>query len=594
MRALRVVAGVFGLLVGSGAIAEEARAVVHTFPAPNAAGAVQMGRVADGEIWFAQPNGNSLARVNPDGSLTERPLPSSGSEPLAIGRFETGDGRIVFTEPGTNRIGLLAQNGSVAEYDIPTPDSSPRGVAAGPALIWFTEHDANRIGRLDLGAGSITEFPIPTFASGPLGIALGPGTSSDEMWFVENLANKIGRIDGNGAITEYPITNPDSGPTSIVLGSDCTSDVMYFTEARGNKIGKIAPTGLISERPIPTPNSGPADLVRDDFSANGAVWFAERSAGRIGWMSAAGRFREFKLPGGSKPESLALAYGEGHFGPASVWYLDGTRRVVGRLSDNHLFAIGVGNSATLDTDIEITNPTDEAVTVRFGWPLGVCPLGCQATHTDLVLPRQQTVETTASAMPFTESRFLVISGIEPEISDVPDTEAWVVDAARPDVQIRLPLVSYWEVAAAQPPFRQGSTKPILEFPARRRNHVRTSLIVAGIEADPIDGLPLEIEAIGPGDEIVGRIEVDVHAGEALVLSRILSDMGIFSDFDGHLRVTRLSRTGYFWGVVEIYESDVLTRLMPPGSELDPPVECTGGPARCHPRRPPRVVTRAEP
>ena len=589
MRALGVVAGVFGLLVGSGAFAEDAPVHVQTFPAPHAAGAVQMGRLGNGEIWFAQPNGNSLARVNPDGSLTERIVPVGGSRPFAISREEFSS--IVFTEVGTNRLGLLLPNGTVTEYDIPTPASDPRGIAGqSTGFLWFTEYEGNRIGRFASGPG-FTEFPIPTFASGPFGIASGPGG----MWFTENLANKIGFIDFNGAITEYPIPTPDSGPTAIVRGFDSfLGDVLYFTETRGNKIGKITPTGQIIERSVPTLNSGPTDIVADAFSpSGGGVWFTEREAGKIGWLSAEGRFREFRLPGGSRPESLALDFGPGFFGPRTVWYLDGTKRVVGRLADNHLFAVGVGNSATLATDFEITNEADDPVKVRLGWPgNGVCPGICPVNFLDVVVPGRSTIETPASDVPNDLGRLLVLSGIEPEISGVPETEAWVTDAARPDRRIRLPLVSYWEIAAVQPPFTQGSPKPVLEFPARRRNQVRTSLILAGIEADePGGSIDLEIEAVGPGGEVVSRMDVEVDAAEALVFSRILSDLGIFDDFDGHLRVTRLSRAGYFWGVAEIYESEILTHLMPPGSELEPPAECDAGPARCHPRRPPRVVTR---
>ena len=62
---------------------------------------------------------------------------------------------------------------------------------------------------------------------------------------------------------------------------------------------------------------------------------------------------------------------------------------------------------------------------------------------------------------------------------------------------------------------------------------------------------------------------------------------------GHIRVKRVSRAGLFWGVAEIYENDVLTRLMPPGSELEPPEECTGGPPQCRTRTT-RVVTRDAP
>ncbi len=187
------------------------------------------------EIWFPQPNADSLARVNDDGTLTRRNVPDSGSRPLAISRDDS-NGRLVFTEVGTNRIGIFDANGALTEYDIPTAASNPRGITS-PNLVWFTEYDGNRIGRFQPGSpGSMVEFAIPTFASGPLGIA--PGPRGTEMWFTENLANKIGRIDANGAITEFDIPTPDSGPTGIVRGFDGSQDLMYFTEARGNKIAK--------------------------------------------------------------------------------------------------------------------------------------------------------------------------------------------------------------------------------------------------------------------------------------------------------------------------------------------------------------------
>jgi streptogramin lyase len=40
-------------------------------------------------------------------------------------------------------------------------------------------------------APSITEFPIPTAGSQPAGIAAGP---DGNLWFAEQLGNKIGRI----------------------------------------------------------------------------------------------------------------------------------------------------------------------------------------------------------------------------------------------------------------------------------------------------------------------------------------------------------------------------------------------------------------
>ncbi len=591
MRALTV--AVLGLGVRSLAFATDANAVVHLYSAPDASGAVQMCTVND-EIWFPQPNSDSLARINDDGSLTRRNVPTSGSRPLAISR-EDGNGRLVFTEVGTNRIGIFDANGALTEYDVPTPASNPRGITS-PNLVWFTEYDGNRIGRFQAGSpGSMVEFAIPTFASGPLGIAPGPGGS--EMWFTENLANKIGRIDASGAITEFDIPTPDSGPIAIVRGFDGSQELMYFTEARGNMIGSIAITGQVTERAIPTPNSSPTDLVFDNVEQ--AVWFTERNAGKLGWMSIDGDFHEFPLPGTSKPESLVIDYGQFFFGPMSIWYVDATNRRVGKLSDNHLFALGARHEGTLDTEFELSNSGNDAVKARLGWPYtGPCPAPCIVpTSIELVVPRRGEVEATASEVPSAEGqRFFYVTGIEPEISDVPETRAWVVDEDRPETRIEVPLISYWTIATLQPPLARGSNgpQPFLTFPARRQTGFQTTLVLAAIETEDGGPLELEIDVLNSGGDVVASTEVAVPLAGVLVLDQLLSDLDIFGDFDGRIRVKRIPRSGLFWGVVETYESNVLTRLMPPGSELEPPSQCVGGPARCNPRRTPRVVVREAP
>ena len=599
MRALGVATGVFGVLVSSSAIAADARVVVHLFPAPNAGGAVQMARTGSSEIWFCQPNDDSLARVNTDGSLTERNLPTSSSRPLAISRDDFGSGRIVFTEVGSNLIGVFDQNFALTEYGIPTAASNPRGVIAGGNTVWFTEYDGNRIGRFTLGVpSSMVEFTVPTFASGPLGITVGPGAISGttETWFTENLANKIARMNATGAITEFSVPTPDSGPTSIVAGFDGNQEVLYFTEARGNKIGKITPGGQITEYAVPSANSSPTDLVWDFVEQS--VWFTERTGGRLGWLSSGGAFREFTLPGTARPESLVLDYGHGIFGPLAVWYLDGTNRRVGRLSDNHIFAIGARHEGTVDTEFELTNTGGEDVKARIGWPYtGVCPGICPVTSLDVVVPRRGEVEVLASEVPSSEGQLLYyVTGIEPEISDVPPTRAWLVDEDRSDFRLEIPLVSYWTIATLQPPLPRGvnGPQPFLEFPARRRNGFRTSLTLAAIETDDSGVLDLEIEALDGGGHVIASSDVSIPAAQVVVLDQILSDMGIFGDFDGRLRVSRIPRSGLFWGVTEIFEDGELTRLLPPGATLEPPQECDFGPALCNAHRATRVIARDAP
>jgi virginiamycin B lyase len=81
--------------------------------------------------------------------------------------------------------------GSFTEFPIPTANGRPEAIAAGPdGALWFTEIDANKIGRVTTD-GNFTEFPIPTPNTAPLGIAAGPDRA---LWFIEFNANKIGRI----------------------------------------------------------------------------------------------------------------------------------------------------------------------------------------------------------------------------------------------------------------------------------------------------------------------------------------------------------------------------------------------------------------
>src|SRR3977135_142051 len=56
---------------------------------------------------------------------------------------------------------------------------------------------------------TITEFSSPTSDSRPLGITFGFGGN---LWFTEQIGNKIGRITPQGVITEFSIPTFDSQP----------------------------------------------------------------------------------------------------------------------------------------------------------------------------------------------------------------------------------------------------------------------------------------------------------------------------------------------------------------------------------------------
>jgi streptogramin lyase len=57
--------------------------------------------------------------------------------------------------------------------------------------------------RRELLTAAITEYAIPTSNSGALDITRGP---DGNMWFVEQLQNKVAKITPTGQITEYTVS----------------------------------------------------------------------------------------------------------------------------------------------------------------------------------------------------------------------------------------------------------------------------------------------------------------------------------------------------------------------------------------------------
>lgn len=190
---------------------------------------------------------------------------------------------------------------TITEYPVTTPSSFPAGIAAGPdGNLWFTEANANQIGRITPG-GVVTEF---TAAGGPLGITAGP---DGNMWFAEQQGNKIGKITPAGMVTEFSIPTAGSYPSFIRTGLDGN---LWFTEEGGNKIGRITPAGTITEFPVST--SAPYGIT---LGPDGNMWFAEE-AGAIGRITTAGVLTEFPVAAGSVPIDVAA-------GPdGNIWFVE--------------------------------------------------------------------------------------------------------------------------------------------------------------------------------------------------------------------------------------------------------------------------------
>jgi len=135
---------------------------------------------------------------------------------------------------------------TINEFSVPTANGAPVGITRGPdGNLWFTEQLGNKIGRITTG-GVVTEFPIPTAGSGPYGITSGP---DGNLWFMESYG-KVGRITTGGVITEFPISTAGIGPEEITSGPDGN----LWSTGLGDRLWRITTGGSVTGFALATSN----------------------------------------------------------------------------------------------------------------------------------------------------------------------------------------------------------------------------------------------------------------------------------------------------------------------------------------------------
>jgi virginiamycin B lyase len=148
----------------------------------------------------------------------------------------------------------------------------------GPDLnVWFVENAASKIGRLNVSTGTIDEFPTPTANAGPTSIVLGPDGA---LWFTENNVAKLGRITTTGVTTDYALTDFGSA-SGLVVAADSN---FYFGDAVKNQFGQAIISGAFESKAfaIPAANAQPGVFV---LGPDNRVYFTETGAAKIGQIS---------------------------------------------------------------------------------------------------------------------------------------------------------------------------------------------------------------------------------------------------------------------------------------------------------------------
>jgi len=231
---------------------------------------------------------------------------------------------VYFTEFVRNRIGRLNLNtGGMVEINVPTPNSGPWNLAIDPynGSIWFTEYQANKIGRLFyVPSPGITnwrfiEYSLPTPNSYPIDIAVDPnywhtsttlwGTIDLQtyIWFTMSGSDKIGRLNAQtGEIVEYSTRGTPWGITVT------PQSFVWFTQKLGDRIAKLHPwSGVITEISLPVHSPGNEPLyIANDTDNN--LWFTESVNNIVAkYVPGVNVFQEYVVPTtASKPHGIAL------------------------------------------------------------------------------------------------------------------------------------------------------------------------------------------------------------------------------------------------------------------------------------------------
>jgi len=192
----------------------------------------------------------------------------------------------------------------VTEFPIPTNGGFPSYITSAGGDLWFTEFQANKVGRVTTG-GTITEFSSGSSGAGPYDIITGPDGAA---WFGAITSASIARISLTGTVTFVPIPTTNAHPEQLV--SDTSANLIWFAESIGHKVGMYnLTTKTLTEFPISPGRFFVARPTGIALDTAGNVWVSDHANDQVIEMSRTGTIlQRLDLPGSSGAFSLTAWY----------------------------------------------------------------------------------------------------------------------------------------------------------------------------------------------------------------------------------------------------------------------------------------------
>ena len=207
----------------------------YAFPSPAfLPGGIHLAQ--DGAVWVALVDRNVLHKLDPaSGTLATFPIPDARGGPLEF--LEMPNGTVYLTTTYADTVATF--DGTTGAVRLaPRFVKSPVGLAAQNDSLWIAEMGYSSVTVSYPTTGGHMRYPTsasPYYAvSGPSGILAHPDGS---IWFAEHFADRIARLDlADRQLHEYEVpSSPGTNTQRIVLGPD---GEVWFAEYSTNKIGR--------------------------------------------------------------------------------------------------------------------------------------------------------------------------------------------------------------------------------------------------------------------------------------------------------------------------------------------------------------------
>ena len=268
----------------------------------------------DGNLWIAYYTRGTVARVTPQGTLTEfavSPPPTAPGVPFSPSIVRGPDGNLWYMAAG--KLVRMNTSGQVVSVITPPADMAQLGsITVGPdGTVWLAnyipanEGSSDKIARVT-PAGRFTEYTLPPEEAATL------VAGSDGNFWMARGDGSIGRLTLEG--TEAVITAFPNGTGWQMNGLTAGPDGNIWFIDNGGHVGRMTPTGNVTLFTVTTNPENSTNGPSIGIGPDGNVWFSYEQ-GTIGRITPSGVVTQFTLPHSSQISAITA-------GPdGGVWFL---------------------------------------------------------------------------------------------------------------------------------------------------------------------------------------------------------------------------------------------------------------------------------